>query len=238
MRLAIVTGGSRGLGFALCEQLLSAGYQVIEFSRAAAHSYSVQLDLGDPESVEPRLAEALGSVDSMNLAELLVISNAGTLEPIGPAGRKSAHSVISNLNANLVSPILLISAVVERFRESLCRKVIANISSGAALKSYAGWSLYCASKAGMESFLRTLAIEQQAASQPFLAVNIDPGVIDTEMQARIRESSPDDFPEVARFIKRKLVGGLAAPADVAEAILEIVNRHLLEPGRRYEVEFG
>lgn len=109
-----------------------------------------------------------------------------------------------------------------------------NVSSGAALKGYAGWSLYCASKAGMEGFIRALAAEERHQEYPFLAISVDPGVIDTEMQASIRAASVTDFPDVERFIRRKNEGGLSSPGSVAGAILRIVSSPELVAGQRYE----
>lgn len=234
MRIAIVTGGSKGLGLALCEQLRAAGYHVVEYSRSAPHPYSVALDLTDPTDVDAAVATSLASVDAARCTELLLFSNAGTLAPIGPAWRKPASDVLANVAINLASGIAVINAVVRHFRGAPCRKLIVNISSGAALKGYAGWSLYCAGKAGMEGFIRALAVEESAQAHPFLPVSVDPGVIDTAMQALIRETAPADFPEVARFISRKHSGGLAAPEDVAAAILQLVADPSLQPGGRYE----
>lgn len=74
---------------------------------------------------------------------------------------------------------------------------------------------------------------------PFLAVNVDPGVIDTDMQAVIRAAPPEDFPDVQRFIRRKEEGGLCAPHDVALRVLRILSSPDLSPGGRYDVaDFG
>lgn len=235
MRLALVTGGSRGLGRALCEQLIARGWRVIEFSRGAPHAYSVPLDLAAPEAARRALKAALPRVEHAPLEELLVISNAGTLSPIGPASKKPPADVLANLNANFSAAILCMSEVVSHFQAAPCRKVIANISSGAAHKPYAGWSLYCAAKAGLEHFMRSMAVEQEAEAAPFTPINILPGVIDTEMQALIRASSQADFPELGRFIQRHDQGELAAPEDVAAAILRIAARPDLRPGERYDV---
>ena len=111
--------------------------------------------------------------------------------------------------------------------------MIGCISSGAALRPYAGWSLYDAAKAGMDHFVRTLALEQAAQPHPFLTVNLDPGVIDTQMQALIRSTDKVDFPDVERFILRKEMGKLTPPTKVAESILEILARPNLVGGERY-----
>lgn len=235
MRTAIVTGGSKGLGRALCSRLEAAGYEVVDFSRSAPHEFSSRLDLASPESAGRSVARRLARMDPQACEELLVFSNAGTLAPIGPAWRKPAPDVLASLNVNLVSAVAVINEVVRHFRQSSCRKVLVNISSGAASKGYAGWSLYCASKAGMEGFIRALAVEEHSQPQPFIAVSIDPGVIDTVMQALIRATPPADFPEVDRFTRRKLAGGLAEPDAVAAAIMKLLVGPELTSGRRYEL---
>ena len=103
------------------------------------------------------------------------------------------------------------------------------------MKGYAGWSLYCAAKAAMEGFVRALAVEEQHQDQPFVCVSIDPGVIDTEMQALIRETSVADFPDVERFTKRKQDGGLSSPESVAAAIIKLMAQDL-KAGGRYDAE--
>ena len=237
MRLAILTGGSRGLGLALHTALAQQGWQVIEFSRGAPHAGSIQVDLADPAQVETVVKPALARwVDVMGahtpIDELLVLSNAGVLDPIGPASRKDAAAVRDNLQANFTSAILFMTAVIGQFQTLPCRKVLASVSSGAALKGYAGWSLYCAAKAGLENFIRAVAAEQAGEPHPFIAINVDPGVMDTAMQALIRQQSPADFPEVARFIRRQADGELRPAHDVAAAILRIVALPDLTGGQR------
>ena len=232
MRLAILTGGSRGLGLALHEQLTHAGWRVLEFSRAAPHAGSVRLDLADPAGIEAIVRPALARVAAEPIESLVLIGNAGVLDPIGPAARKDPAAVLANLQANFTSAVLCHAAVIAQFQGLACRKVLANVSSGAALKGYAGWSLYCAAKAGLENFIRAVAAEQASEPHPFTAINIDPGVMDTAMQALIRQQAPDDFPEVARFIRRQADGELRPPGDVAAAILRILDRADLAGGQR------
>jgi benzil reductase ((S)-benzoin forming) len=234
MKLLLITGGSRGLGQALCEQFYTRDYEILEFSRSAPHEYSMRIDLAEPEKSRQIVASAVEPIDSSQLQELILISNAGMLEPIGWTSRQPSSELIRNMNTNYVSAVLVLTEVITKFQTAACRKVIANISSGAALKGRAGWSLYCAAKAGMENFIRALALEQQAQPHPFIPINIDPGVIDTEMQALIRETSPAEFPDVELFIQRKDQGLLDPPEKVAAAILRILEQEALSPGGRYE----
>ncbi len=235
MRLAIVTGGSKGLGLALCQQFANEGFEVLEFSRSAPHSYSHAVDMASPQSTARHIADALTQFNPTTLTELVYISNAGTLEPIGRASKKPPDQVLANLNINIVSAIIAINEVVRHFQSSPVPKVIGSISSGAALAGYPGWSLYCAAKAGMDNFIRALALEQANEAQPFTPIIINPGVIDTDMQANIRQTSADDFPDVARFIQRKNAGQLGSPESVAAAVVRIVRLENLKPGKRYEV---
>jgi len=235
MRLALITGGSRGLGLALVERLQQAGYTVIDFSRSAPHPFSVRVDLTQPTEFGAILDRTLAEIDPATVQDLLVLNNAGSLDPIGPAATKARSDVLANLAANVSSAIVFLAAVVGRFQDTAGRKVIINISSGAALRGYAGWSLYCAAKAGLDNFVRALAVEQQASPTPFVPVNVGPGVIDTDMQANIRAASVQDFPDVARFIERKEQGELRTPAVVAAAVLAIAGHDALKPGERYDV---
>lgn len=222
MKLALISGGSRGLGAALCAAYQQAGFRVLEYSRSAPHAWSVRCDFSDPESVERVLLGSLDAFAAIPLQELVVISNAATLAPIGLAGTRTAAAVCDNLAINLSGAIVFMNTVLRVFGAQPCRKSLVNISSGAARKAYAGWSLYCAAKAGLEHFVRTVAAEQTGTAQPFRVFSLDPGVMDTAMQASIRHSPPDDFPAVERFIARHRAGELKAPAAVAARIVELI----------------
>jgi NAD(P)-dependent dehydrogenase (short-subunit alcohol dehydrogenase family) len=84
MRLLLNTGGSRGLGQALCQQFEVRGDKTLELSRSAPYEYSIRTDLADLENSTLAVANAIASIDDSQLSELIVINNAGTLKPIGP----------------------------------------------------------------------------------------------------------------------------------------------------------
>lgn len=223
MKLALISGGSRGLGEALCLEYRQRDFEVREFSRRAPHSWSVACDFAQPADIEAVLLRELAAWRSAVQDELVVISNAASLDPVGLAGTQAAHAVAANLAANFSGAIVFMNTVLQVFAQTPCRKTLASISSGAALKPYAGWSLYCAAKAGLEHFIRCVAVEQDTQPHPFHALNIDPGVMDTDMQAQIRACDNADFPQVQRFISRHASGELRAPATVAQAIAYLLE---------------
>jgi benzil reductase ((S)-benzoin forming) len=221
-KLALISGGSRGLGEALCQQFAARDYTLIEFSRSAAASYSVAVDFAAPEDAARIFEATLAPLAAKPWDEIIVIHNAATLDPIGAVQDKPVAEVLANINTNVASAILFMRAVLTQFQAQACRKTLLNVSSGAAHKAYAGWSLYSAAKAASEAFVRGVAVEQALQAHPFVLLNVDPGVMDTAMQAAIRQSAADDFPEVARFIQRQAAGELRAPHVVAAAIARIV----------------
>jgi benzil reductase ((S)-benzoin forming) len=227
--LAIITGGSRGLGAALCEEYQNRGWTVLEFSRSAPHQFSVRVDLSEPSVASEVFTGTLRSAAVEKWDEVVAISNAAVLGPVGPVENAHLDEVISNLNTNLVSAILFTRAFVAAFQDRDCPKTVANISSGAAAKGYAGWSLYCASKAAMENFVRSVALEQSARRHPINAISVNPGVMDTDMQAAVRASSIEDFPALDRFLGLHRDGLLNTPAAVAARIADVVASRP-EPG--------
>jgi benzil reductase ((S)-benzoin forming) len=235
MRLAIISGGSKGLGEKLCEQYLALDFEVIEFSRTAPHAYSVITDLASTNDTSQIVSEALTPLAQREWQEIVVISNAGMLNPVGPASKKDIESVIANLNTNFVSSIVLMTEVLRYFQQHSGKKTLASISSGAALGERAGWSLYCAAKAGLEHFIRSVAKEQDAESQPFKMINVDPGLIDTGMQSLIRQSSIEDLPSLEQFNQRKEAGLLVPPSQVAERIVQIIEASNIGNGERIKV---
>lgn len=234
MKVAIISGGSRGIGAALCESYRERGYEVVEFSRSAPNPFSVRADFAEPLAAAAAVSEKLASFQGQPLEEIVVVSNAGVVTPVGPVARKEFAEAVANVNVNVASGILFVSAAIRQFQEVPCRKTVVAVSSGAALREFAGWSLYCAGKAAMDHFMRCVAVEQGMERHPFQAIMIEPGIVDTEMQASIREVDENDFPLLRRFIDFHETGALRPPRQVAEAIVKIVNQNTRN-GERYSV---
>lgn len=221
MQLALITGASRGLGLALYQQLLADGWIVIDFSRAAPHPGSRRVDLGRLQPGE--LPALLDGLPLDGVRELALIHNAGVVGPVGVVGDGlPAQALLDNAQTNFSGALLLLGAWVQRYQAlPAARKFLLNISSGAALRPIAGWSAYCAAKAGLEHFVRCVAAEQALQPWPLRAWNLNPGVMDTDMQADLRNSR---FPERELFVQRHADGQLQDPARVAARIVRLLRQ--------------
>ena len=104
-----------------------------------------------------------------------------------------------------------------------CTKKIVNISSGAAIKPYYGWSVYCATKAAIDMMTKAIAIEQDTIEKGVKVIAIYPGVVDTAMQEQIRNSDSQKFIDVQRFIDFKESGSLVSTEIVGKEIFQIIN---------------
>jgi NAD(P)-dependent dehydrogenase (short-subunit alcohol dehydrogenase family) len=209
-------------------------WQVLELSRSGGGPRHLSVDLGNPDVSFAALEAQFQVLTKTNWDNVVFINNAGVLTPIAPVRALTDSQIEANLAVNLVSAIRLLSLFVRKFEGRLGRMTIANVSSGAALKGYAGWPLYCAAKAGMENFMRSLAAEQSNSAQAMTCINIEPGVLDTDMQAEVRAALPENFPEIARFIALKNAGQLRSPQAVARVIAGIID-NAPENGGRYRI---
>ena len=211
-RVAVVTGASRGLGSGLARTFCERGLRLGLCARSAPAQpqgpdvLSWSLDVTDERAVDAFAAavvERFGHID-------LWINNAGVLDPIAPLRDISAEDWRRHTDVNLTGVFLGSRAFVRHLRARGGEGVLINVSSGAARKPYHGWSVYCATKAGVDRMTECLDLEER--DHGLRAYSIAPGVIDTDMQAMIRSSSVEDFPDLPRFRRRKEEGDFSSAA--------------------------
>jgi len=224
-RVAVVTGASRGLGAGLAERFLELGMRVAVCARHRP-------ELGSATDDEARvLSRAADVADAAAMDELcsaaverfgridLWINNSGVLAPIGPLRDNDAGDFARHIQVNVLGVFHGSRAFIRHVRERGGDGVLLNISSGAARNAYAGWSAYCAGKAAVERMSESIALEETDAGLRVHAVA--PGIIDTDMQAMIRSSTPEEFPRVQKFLDLKEKEGFSSPAFVADRMLEL-----------------
>lgn len=233
MKLALITGGSRGLGKSLVTQLSGKGWTVKEFSRSGEGDTHIDGDLSKPETMNRELKTIMESYKREEIREFLFIHNAAVLEPIKKFEQLNFDDFERHYNINIKSLILLLKRVMNRYRECDIKKSVINISSGAALKGHAGWTLYCMSKAASENLFNAIYREEIEQEFPYRVFNYDPSIMDTTMQQEIRNAKSEDFPELERFLNFKKDGKLSNPDDVAEDLIRIINSNTYEVRYKY-----
>lgn len=222
MKLALITGGSKGLGKALVELYLDLGWEVREFSRSGVGQSHVDCDFSDAVESAAVLEQTFTELSAHEWTDVVLINNVGTLDPIGPLELTESASWPTHIQINISSWVSATGLFLQRFSGPSVRRLIVNISSGAASAPYHGWSLYCASKSALEAFTRCVALEQNEQPNPATVIAIRPGVIDTEMQSAIRSQDSAHFKERSKFIALNSERLLLSPQDAAHKVHALI----------------
>jgi 3-oxoacyl-[acyl-carrier protein] reductase len=195
--VALVTGGSRGIGKAIAERLEEDGFNVATLGRTSG---DVQADVGDPESVEvafKEVRERFGPV-------LVLVNNAGERQD-GLAIRMSADQWESVIHTNLDGAFHCMRRALDDMLTARWGRIV-NISSVVAERANPGQANYGAAKAGMLSLTRTVAREM---ARKGITVNaVTPGVIETDMTTGVADKLLAGVP----------AGRLGQPEEVAHAV--------------------
>ncbi|MCB0155025.1 MAG: SDR family oxidoreductase, partial [Anaerolineae bacterium] len=142
------------------------------------------------------------------------------VRPLGKVWETSPAAWSKLIAVNVLGPYLCSRAVLPHLLDKGQGRII-NVSSGAADMDLEGASAYCASKAALERFSGTLAAEVRGSGVRVFTFR--PGIVDTRMQADIRETPAHHFPKVERWQNWHERGQLRPPADPALAILWLAS---------------
>ncbi|MAZ85686.1 MAG: oxidoreductase [Hoeflea sp.] len=228
-RLALVTGASRGIGYATARVLAREGAHVIAVARTIGgleelddaikketgqSATLVPMDLTDMPAID-RLGGAIherwGKLD-------VLVANAGTLGTISPVAHVEAKVFDQVIDINIKSTWRLIRSVEPLLLKSDAGRALV-LSSSVAHTARAFWGPYAASKAALEVLVRVWAEEQEKTA---LKVNsVDPGGTRTAMRAR---AFPGEDPAT-----------LPKPAEVAEKLIKLCTPDLDVTGKLFKV---
>jgi NAD(P)-dependent dehydrogenase (short-subunit alcohol dehydrogenase family) len=230
-RIALVTGASRGIGYATALALAKAGAHVVALARTVGGleelddairglggaATLVPLDLKDYAGID-RLALALH--ERFQRLDVLV-GNAGILGPLSPLGHVEVAAWDEVMAVNVTANWRLIRAMDPLLRRSDAGRVVF-LTSGVAALALAYWGPFAASKAALEVLARTYAAE--TATTPVRVNIFAPGPLRTRMRA---QAMPGEDPMT-----------LEIPDKAAEKIAELCLPSLQESGKLYDYRQG
>jgi len=228
MNYFFITGTSKGLGKSLTELLLKDENNfVFGYSRNNTinhkNYYHKLIDFNNLENVKK-----IQFPELENAEKIVLVNNAGTVGEINHAGNIDNDQIVTGYNVNLIAPSIIINNFMAAYKKSALEKLIVNISSGAGKSAIDGWSVYCATKAGVDMFSRVVAEEAAIDNCGFKILSLAPGIIDTNMQVQIRNASQTGFSNLSRFIEYKENGDLATPEETAQKVLRFINESKLQ----------
>ncbi|MGI9481242.1 MAG: SDR family NAD(P)-dependent oxidoreductase [Hyphomicrobiales bacterium] len=230
-KVALVTGASRGIGYACAKTLAAEGAHVIALARtvggleelddeikeAGGAATLVPADLKDFDAID-RLGSAIherwGKLD-------ILVGNAGLLGKLSPLGHIAPKTWDEVMAVNVTANWRLIRSLDPLLRASDAGRAVF-LTSGAARRYRAYWGVYSASKAALEALVNTYADETRTTA---LNVNLlNPGPTRTAMRAR---AMPGEDPDA-----------LPRPAEFAAAMLEVMLPDCEATGETFDYKDG
>jgi 3-oxoacyl-[acyl-carrier protein] reductase len=226
-KVALVTGGSRGLGRAICLRLAAEGAKVaVNYRRDAARAEDVVRQIqqsgvqavavhGDVSS-EQEVHEMFCLVERQ-LSPVEILVNNAAICPSGPVHELSLAQWDETLAVNLTGTFLTCREMVRRLRQIGRPGRIVNVSSQSAFRgSTTGHASYDASKGGVVAFTVSLAREVAADG---IAVNaIAPGMIWTDMTATALEA------DLEKYLARIPLNRIGTPEEIADVVLLLASQ--------------
>ena len=249
--IALITGGSRGIGLTLARFFLERGYRIAITGRSQENLRKALGDLGD-EGVIGLLGDASVPADIQNNLDTvmaqwgpidLLVNNAGVLGPMTPFLDTEIEAMWKVQQVNLLGPMLFMKAVLPTMLE---RKngVIINMGSYAAVRAIPGNPAYSASKAGLAKLTESVGFDLEGTGVRIFCVS--PGLVETDMtrDTDLFKTIPKEFvspPEaVCNLIERlvqdapeSLNGRFFHVTDELEAILD--QNESIAKGNRYRL---
>ncbi len=217
-RVALVTGGTRGIGRAICSALMGAGYRVvanyygnIEAARGFTEETgipAVRWDVSDYESCEAALVKLVAEHGPVEV----LVNNAGITRDA--TMHRMTHQMWDEvIQTNLTSCFNMARLCIDSMRERGFGRIV-NIGSINGQAGQYGQVNYAAAKSGIHGFTKALA--QEGAAKNITVNAIAPGYVDTDM---VRAVPPA---VLEKIIARIPVGRLGRAEDIARAVLFLV----------------
>ncbi|WP_058197119.1 MULTISPECIES: beta-ketoacyl-ACP reductase [Xanthomonas translucens group] len=221
-RVALVTGGTGGIGTAICERLAAQGHRVASNYRDAAkarawqqrmHERGHEIAIVTGDVASPDHAQALVQEVERQLGPIEVLINNAGITRDTTFHKMTAEQWHEVINTNLNSVFNVTRPVIEGMRKQRWGRVI-QISSINGLKGQYGQANYAAAKAGMHGF--TISLARENAGYGITVNTVSPGYVATDMVMSV----PDEVR--AKIIADIPTGRLGRPEEIAYAVAFLV----------------
>lgn len=219
---ALVTGGTRGIGRGIVDGLLERGASVVFTGRDAAAGLAVTQNLAlregqvaaflSAELREPQEAAGVVCEAAELLGGLDILVHCAGIYPEHELATMELEQWRSVIDTNLTSTMLLVQAALPQLTASGNGRIVLISSISGPRTGIPALTHYCATKAGMEGFMRAAAVE--LADRGITVNSVAPGTILTDGLAELY-SDPDVMASVERRIP---AGRIGTPADIAHAV--------------------
>lgn len=217
MRKAFVTGGSRGIGKAICEEFIAAGYEVCAPSRH-------ELDLSSLASVQAYLEV------NKNAEYDVIVNNAG-INDINLIENISDEEIQRAVNIHQISPLQILRAYVPSMKKKRYGRIV-NIGSIWAAVSKSGRTVYSMTKNGIQGITNTLAVE--LAEHNILVNTVCPGFTMTELTQK--NNTPEQIAEISKQIPMQR---MAEPREIAAVVYFLASeKNTYMTGQKIVVDGG
>lgn len=217
-KVALVTGGGRGIGRAVSERLLQEGATVVVAQRSACDLQDVDhrpVDFADPQACADTIAQLLSQYGRLDV----LVNNAGMMLE-SRVDEMTVEDWDRTMAVNLRAPFLLIKHSLPAMQAQRAGAIV-NIGSIEGLGSNPSHAAYCASKAGLHALTRAVAVDEGSAGIRCNAVA--PGWIDTELNVDFIESLPDPQRFRRDIGKIHPLGRTGQAEEVASAVVWLAS---------------
>ncbi|MFM1950518.1 MAG: 3-oxoacyl-ACP reductase FabG [Actinomycetota bacterium] len=206
-KTVLITGGNRGIGFAIAEEFIASGFKVAVTARSGQGpqgSLTVRADVTDPESLDSAIAEVESTLGPIEI----LVANAGITKDT-LLMRMSDEEFEDVVNTNLNGVFRVLRRVTKSMIKAKYGRVIL-IGSVVGLLGSAGQVNYSATKSALVGMARS--ITRELGGRNITANVVAPGFIDTDMTAELSEELQSQY-------KSKIPAGrFAAPSEVAKVV--------------------
>jgi benzil reductase ((S)-benzoin forming) len=220
-KIIIITGVSSGIGRAFVEHYLAVGEKVVGLGRKndiQHENYTFfSCDFSQPlgfQFLKPLIE---------NSQEILLINNAGVIGNVERISEQNTSDIQEVMQVNAIAPMLLCQFVLKHFPIQLPLTII-NISSGAGKNPLPACASYCASKAALDLFSRTIYLEEIERNRAIKVYSVAPGVVDTPMQLKMRSSNEKNFSSVSKFKTYHAQNELYSSAMVVQKMMVLLAK--------------